>query len=147
MTSKAALFALLAMWGVGLGSALPARADDAPESASSETKTENGIAFDGFVNRVWQQTGTEGQPGVIRIFLSDGTLVMDSCWDTHRLASNFRRRTPALRTCPQYSAEISPRPCTAARPRLVPGFKLRLSQCAGTVLLAAGRCVQPIPVP
>lgn len=25
-------------------------------------------------------------PGVMRIFLSDGTLVMDSCWETYRLA-------------------------------------------------------------
>ena len=25
-------------------------------------------------------------PGVIRIFLSDGTLVQDSCWETHRLS-------------------------------------------------------------
>jgi hypothetical protein len=26
-----------------------------------------------------------GLPGVMRIFLSDGTLVMDSCWETYRL--------------------------------------------------------------
>jgi hypothetical protein len=25
-------------------------------------------------------------PGVMRIFLADGTLVMDSCWETYRLA-------------------------------------------------------------
>jgi hypothetical protein len=88
MTSKAALFALLALWGVGFGGALPSRADDGiSDNSSSEAKTETGMAADGFVNRVWQQTGNEKQPGVIRIFLSDGTLVMDSCWETHRLAS------------------------------------------------------------
>jgi hypothetical protein len=30
--------------------------------------------------------GDEQLPGVIRIFLSDGTLVQDSCWETHRLS-------------------------------------------------------------
>jgi hypothetical protein len=87
MTSKTALFALLALWGVGLGGALPARADEAIGDSTSEAKTETSMATDGFVNRVWQQTGNEKQPGVIRIFLSDGTLVMDSCWETHRLAT------------------------------------------------------------
>ena len=36
MTTRTALFALLAMWGVGLGGAMPLRADDA---VSGETKT------------------------------------------------------------------------------------------------------------
>ena len=38
------------------------------------------------VNRVWTQPATAGLPGVMRIFLSDGTLVQDSCWETHRLS-------------------------------------------------------------
>jgi hypothetical protein len=38
------------------------------------------------VNRVWTQSATAGLPGVMRIFLSDGTLVQDSCWETHRLS-------------------------------------------------------------
>ena len=88
MTSKTALFALLALWGVGLAGALPSRADEAvSDSSSSEAKAETGLAPSGLVNRVWQQTGGDERPGVIRIFLSDGTLVMDSCWETHRLAS------------------------------------------------------------
>jgi hypothetical protein len=34
---------------------------------------------------VWIQTGSD-LPGVMRIFLADGTLVMGSCWETYRLA-------------------------------------------------------------
>lgn len=82
MTSKAALFALLAMWGVGSTACLPAFAEDAPTAAASDSKT----AKPGLVDRVW--TKADGDlPGVMRIFLSDGTLVQDSCWETHRLSA------------------------------------------------------------
>jgi|SRR6185437_4938297 hypothetical protein len=88
MTSKAALFALLALWGVGVGGALPARADESSaDNTASEARTQAPVGPAGLVNRVWQRSGSGDQPGVIRIFLSDGTLVMDSCWETHRLAS------------------------------------------------------------
>jgi hypothetical protein len=85
--TKTALFALLALWGVGLGSALPARAEDQTDSSAAEIKATAGAAIPGLVNRVWQQTDSGDLPGVIRIFLSDGTLVMDSCWETHRLSA------------------------------------------------------------
>ncbi|MDC9825949.1 hypothetical protein PRN20_19615 [Devosia sp. ZB163] len=82
MTSKAALFALLAMWGVGSTLCLPAFAEEAATESASESKTSK----PGLVDRVW--TKTDGDlPGVMRIFLSDGTLVQDSCWETHRLSS------------------------------------------------------------
>jgi hypothetical protein len=88
MTSKAALFALLAMWGVGLGGGLPARADDlATDDAVTEVAASSGEVPAGFVNRVWVKAESGDMPGVIRIFLSDGTLVQDSCWETHRLSS------------------------------------------------------------
>jgi hypothetical protein len=88
MTSKAALFALLALWGVGAGSALPARADDAaPDSTPAEARTGPVVGPAGLVNRIWQRAEADGQPGVVRIFLSDGTLVMDDCWETHRLSN------------------------------------------------------------
>jgi len=79
MTSKAALFALLAMWGVGSTATLPAFAEEsATETASKTSKP-------GLVDRVW--TKADGDlPGVMKIFLSDGTLVQDSCWETHRLS-------------------------------------------------------------
>ena len=39
-----------------------------------------------FVGRVWVSTDASAAPGTFRIFLADGTLVMDSCWETYRLA-------------------------------------------------------------
>ena len=39
-----------------------------------------------FVGRVWVSTDASAAPGTFRIFLPDGTLVMDSCWETYRLA-------------------------------------------------------------
>lgn len=38
------------------------------------------------VDRVWVRSDSTGLPGVMRIFLSDSTLIMDSCWETYRLA-------------------------------------------------------------
>lgn len=83
MTSKAALFALLAMWGVGSAACLPAFAEDStPTEAATDAKTSKS----GLVDRVW--TKADGDlPGVMKIFLSDGTLVQDSCWETHRLSA------------------------------------------------------------
>ena len=82
MTSKAALFALLAMWGVGSTACLPAFAEDATSESPAETRTSK----PGLVDRVWTREGGD-LPGVMRIFLSDGTLVQDSCWETHRLSA------------------------------------------------------------
>jgi hypothetical protein len=39
-----------------------------------------------FTDKVWVQSDSTDLPGVMRVFLSDGTLVMDSCWETYRLA-------------------------------------------------------------
>lgn len=87
MTSRTALFALLAIWGVGLGGALPVRAEDmASEDSAKEAKSETGAPAAGLTNRVWIKSESGDQPGVIRIFLADGTLVQDSCWETHRLS-------------------------------------------------------------
>lgn len=81
MTSKAALFALLTVWGVGSTPCLPAMA----EEVISATNEDGRIQMPGLVDRVW--TKADGDlPGVMRIFLSDGTLVQDSCWETHRLS-------------------------------------------------------------
>ncbi len=81
MTSKAALFALLTLWGVGSTACLPAMA----EEVTNATREDGRIQMPGLVDRVW--TKADGDlPGVMRIFLSDGTLVQDSCWETHRLS-------------------------------------------------------------
>lgn len=39
-----------------------------------------------FTDKVWVRSDSTELPGVMRVFLSDGTLVMDSCWETYRLA-------------------------------------------------------------
>ncbi|RYG96913.1 MAG: hypothetical protein EON57_14460 [Alphaproteobacteria bacterium] len=81
MTSKAALFALLAMWGVGSTACLPAFAEDTATESAVNSKTSKA----GLTDRVWTKADDGGLPGVMKIFLSDGTLVQDSCWETHRL--------------------------------------------------------------
>ena len=84
MTSKAAIFALLSLWGVGTtATVLPAYAQDAPAPAETSDETEASE----LTNRVWVKAGDDSLPSVIKIFLSDGTLVQDSCWETHRLSA------------------------------------------------------------
>jgi len=81
-TSKAAIFALLSLWGVGAAPCLPAFAEETPIESSADADG------DDLTNRVWVKEGDESQlPGVVKIFLSDGTLVQDSCWETHRLSA------------------------------------------------------------
>lgn len=85
MTSKAAILALLTLWGVGTALPYPALADDA--SAADAPSSADDDANSDLTNRVWVKTGDPSSlPGVIKIFLSDGTLVQDSCWETHRLS-------------------------------------------------------------
>lgn len=84
MTTKAALLALLALWGIGGAVALPAMAEETV--AASEESAEGTPLKRSLANRVWVKTDSDDLPSVIRIFLSDGTLVSDSCWETHRLS-------------------------------------------------------------
>jgi len=85
MTSKAAILTLLTLWGVG--TAVPHQAW-AEESTSSEQSSENkDDESSSLTNKVWIKAGDDAAlPGVIKVFLSDGTLVQDSCWETHRLS-------------------------------------------------------------
>ena len=85
MTSKAALLALLTLWGVGTAVPHQAWADEVTSEQSADS---DGDSPDDLTNRVWVKAGDdEALPGVIKIFLSDGTLVQDSCWETHRLSA------------------------------------------------------------
>jgi hypothetical protein len=43
-------------------------------------------AASSLVDRVWVRSDSTGLPGVMRVFLSDSTLVIDSCWETYRFA-------------------------------------------------------------
>jgi len=72
------------MWGVSASFDAPAMAE---EAASSEAAADQSPLKRSFTNRVWVQAGDNNDlPGVMKIFLSDGTLVSDSCWETHRLS-------------------------------------------------------------
>jgi hypothetical protein len=85
MPSKAAILALLTLWGVGTVVPAPAWAEDNP--AESQAGEDADAAETELTDKVWVRAGDDQQlPGVIRIFLSDGTLVQDSCWETHRLS-------------------------------------------------------------
>ncbi|HQZ14100.1 MAG TPA: hypothetical protein PK286_14555 [Devosia sp.] len=89
MTTRTALFALLAMWGVGTLIDLPAIAEDKVAGAQADDDADDDDASPtkrSLINRVWVKEDEAGLPGVMRIFLSDGTLVQDSCWETHRLS-------------------------------------------------------------
>lgn len=82
MDTKAAIIALLSVWGVGACTTLPTLADDHDMAADEDTSGENPL-----LNRVWVRTGDESEmPGRMQIFLADGTLVSDSCWETYRLS-------------------------------------------------------------
>jgi len=80
MDTKAAIFALLSVWGVGTCSSLPVSAEEAGAADDIEA-TSNPL-----LNRVWVRADDTGLPGPMQIFLSDGTLVSDSCWETYRLS-------------------------------------------------------------
>jgi hypothetical protein len=43
-------------------------------------------ASQGFVGRTWVSADASAPSGTLRIFLADGTLLMDSCGETYRLA-------------------------------------------------------------
>lgn len=56
------------------------------------------------LNRVWVRADAD-LPGVMRIFLADGTVVMDSCWETYRL-SQWQSVSPTEISWREDTAEI-----------------------------------------
>lgn len=77
MDTKAAIIALMSVWGVGTCLALPVGAQEA----------EGGDGANPLLNKVWVRSdAAPGLPGPMQIFLEDGTLVSDSCWETYRLS-------------------------------------------------------------
>ena len=58
-------------------------APDAPPPPATATAAPTAPAA--LTNRVWMRADQPDLPGAARIFLADGTLVMDSCWETYRL--------------------------------------------------------------
>ena len=85
MDTKAAILALMSVWGVGV-CALPANAQDATDTPEDATD-EAGDSQNPLLNKVWVRADADPSlPGPMQIFLGDGTLVSDSCWETYRLS-------------------------------------------------------------
>ncbi|WP_375451924.1 hypothetical protein [uncultured Devosia sp.] len=83
MDTKAAILALLAVWGVGAASTAPATAQDTEETTDDAGDDGENPLLD----RVWVRADADANlPGPMQIFLEDGTLVTDSCWETYRLS-------------------------------------------------------------
>lgn len=55
-------------------------------SADQEARTASPASPPAFVGKTWMSTDPSAAPGTLRIFVPDGTLVMDSCGETYRLA-------------------------------------------------------------
>ena len=85
MDTKAAILALMSVWGVGVCN-LPAMAQDNTEAAE-DIADDLGDSENPLLNKVWVRADAdENLPGPMQIFLGDGTLVSDSCWETYRLS-------------------------------------------------------------
>ena len=48
-------------------------------------------------DRVWMRSDLPDLPGSARVFLSNGTLLMDSCWETYRLEAWTAEADSAVR--------------------------------------------------
>lgn len=85
MDTKAAILALMSVWGVGACATMPASAQDA--SPAEDAADDGDTSENPLLNKVWVRTDADpGLPGPMQIFLGDGTLVTDSCWETYRLS-------------------------------------------------------------
>ena len=58
-----------------------------------------------YVGKVWLSADFAKPKGTIRIFLPDGTLVMDSCWETYQLAK-WRAESDSVVSWQEGPAEI-----------------------------------------
>ena len=86
MDTKAAILALMSVWGVGTCATLPANAQDV-DGAAEDAVDDVGDSENPLLNKVWVRTDADpALPGPMQIFLGDGTLVTDSCWETYRLS-------------------------------------------------------------
>lgn len=82
MDTKAAIIALLSVWGVGTCATLPALAQETEDVSEEDAGNANPL-----LNKVWVRADSDAAlPGPMQIFLADGTLVTDSCWETYRLS-------------------------------------------------------------
>jgi len=98
---------------------------DETTTAEQSSDDEDKAAPADLTNRVWVKTGDESAlPGVIKIFLSDGTLVQDSCWETHRM-SPWQMKTPKSLSWTEDGAEIKANIVTLTADELVLSLNLK----------------------
>jgi hypothetical protein len=87
-----------------------------------------------FVGKVWMSTDAAAARGTLRLFLPDGTLVIDSCWETYRLArwqTTGDRQLEWQEDTARIEAEIIDLTDERLQLRLADGFKVesyRLAQ-------------------
>jgi hypothetical protein len=79
--------AILLLAACGCGARAPEAAPvEEPAVQPAETSAPAAAPTLPFTDKIWVRSDSPDLPGVMRIFLADGTLVMDSCWETYRLA-------------------------------------------------------------
>jgi len=65
-----------------------------PAAAAQQTKSGSDVGLHLLANRIWMETTpTNGLPGVMMTFLSNGTLLQGSCWEGYIL-SNWKSSGP-----------------------------------------------------
>lgn len=82
MRHAAAAIALLLCCGCGTPSSDSRSGTRAADSVAAAAKPVHPL-----IDRVWARSDSIGAAGTIRVFLGDGTLVMDSCVEPYRLAT------------------------------------------------------------
>ncbi len=125
MTSKAALLALLTVWGVGAAVPHQAWADETTTSEHATEDEDAPLPPGDLTNRIWVKAGDAAAlPGAIKIFLSDGTLVQDSVWETHRM-SPWQMTGAKTLAWTENGAEVRADIVTLTADELVLSLKLR----------------------
>lgn len=115
---------LLAAWGCSTPEPTPSGNTGAAQpTTASVPSTSPALPF---TDKVWVRSDSTELPGVMRAFLSDGTLVMDSCWETYRLAK-WRALPDGAIAWKEDEAEIQARVVEASEATLV----LRLALAGG----------------
>lgn len=126
MKKSILVFALLVGCQANPDSALPAD-ELANVAASANASFENRSVL---TDKIWVRTDSTGLPGVLRLFLANGTLLIDSCWETYRLTQWTMTSDSTLRW-QEGVAEITADVLTLTEDELV----LRLNLTSGTEVL------------
>ena len=86
---RAALVAIaIVMTGACDRSTAPAEAPAPSATPVADSATDTpATPTPSFTDRVWLRADTGSAPGAMQVYLSDGTLISDSCFETYRLSS------------------------------------------------------------